>query len=149
MNKNSLKERALLLLVLTAIILILVAILIFAVYSLKSLDFMDIRISSTSSVFAFTVLLMLGTGALSVIGSILDSLRRHLFKDSFKFGGMVIQEVLLIVLFGGMIYWIDQWVSGVEIGNIQTEFLLVLFLYGLITLLGKLGNQIKKRDEEQ
>lgn len=149
MNKNSLKERTLLLLVLAGILLILVAILVFSVYSLKVFDFMDIRISSIPSLFSFTGLLILGAGALSVIGSFLDSLRRHLFKDSFKFGCMVIQEILLIVLFGGMIYWIDQWVSGVEIGNIQTEFLLALFIYGLITLLGKLGDQIKKRDEEQ
>lgn len=148
-NKNSLKERTQLLLVLAGIVLILTAILVFAVYALKSIDFIHIRISSTASVFAFLGLVMLGTGVLSVIGSMLDGLRRHLFYPSFKLGGLMIQEILLIVIFGGMIHWIDRWVDGVEIGNIQTEFTLTLFLYGLITLLGKLGDEIKKRDKEQ
>lgn len=116
---------------------------------MKSIDFIHIRISSTASAFAFLGLVMLGTGVLSVIGSMLDGLRRHLFDHSFKLGGVMIQEILLIVIFGGMIYWIDRWVDGVEIGNIQTEFTLTLFLYGLITLLGKLGYEIKKRDKEQ
>ncbi|AZK45105.1 hypothetical protein [Paenibacillus lentus] len=131
-NKNSLKERTQLLLVLAGIFLILTAILVFAVYALNSIDFIHIRISSTASVFAFLGLVMLGTGVLSVIGSMLDGFRRHVFHHSFKLGGMMIQEILLIVIFGGMIHWIDRWVDGVEIGNIQTEFTLTLFLYGLI-----------------
>lgn len=148
MNKSNQKERFQLMLVLAGITLILVAILVFATYALLSLDFIHLRISSIASVFAFMGLLILAAGVLSIIGSMLDSLRKHLFQNSFKLASSVIQEMILIAVFGGMIYWIDQWIDGVEIGNFQTELLLALFLYGIITLLAKLGDQIKKQDDE-
>lgn len=148
LSKNSMKERLLLWLVLAGIILVLIAILVFAVYSLRSFDFIQLRISSIGSAFAFMGLLLLGLGFLGVIGTMLDSLRRHLFKDRLVWATRAVQEILLIAIFGAMIYLIDQWIDGVEIGNVQTEILLALFLYGLVTLLGRLGDQIKKQDAE-
>ncbi|WP_019639254.1 hypothetical protein [Paenibacillus fonticola] len=148
MNKSNQKERFQLMLVLAGITLILVAILVFATYALLSLDFIHLRISSIASAFAFMGLLILAVGVLSIIGSMLDGLRKHVFQNSFKLVSLVIQEMILVAIFGGMIYWIDQWIDGVEIGNLQTELLLALFLYGIITLLAKLGDQIKKQDDE-
>lgn len=144
--KNSIGERALLWLVFAGILLVLISILVSAVYSLQSFYFIQLRISSMGSAFAFIGLLLLGLGFLGAIGTMLDSLRRHLFKDRLVWAARLVQESLLIAIFGVMLYVIDQWIDGVEIGNIQTEILLALFLYGLITLLGKLGDQIKKQD---
>lgn len=146
LRKNSIGERALLWLVFAGILLVLISILVSAVYSLQSFYFIQLRISSMGSAFAFIGLLLLGLGFLGVIGTMLDSLRRHLFKDRPVWAARLVQESLLIAIFGVMLYVIDQWIDGVEIGNIQTEILLALFLYGLITLLGKLGDQIKKQD---
>lgn len=146
MRKNSIGERTLLWLVFAGILLVLISILVSAVYSLQSFYFIQLRISSMGSAFAFIGLLLLGLGFLGVIGTMLDSLRRHLFKDRPVWAARLVQESLLIAIFGVMLYVIDQWIDGVEIGNIQTEILLALFLYGLITLLGKLGDQIKKQD---
>lgn len=146
MLKNSIGERALLWLVFAGILLVLISILVSAVYSLQSFYFIQLRISSMGSAFAFIGLLLLGLGFLGAIGTMLDSLRRHLFKDRLVWAARLVQESLLIAIFGVMLYVIDQWIDGVEIGNIQTEILLALFLYGLITLLGKLGDQIKKQD---
>lgn len=139
-------ERTLLWLVLAGILLVLISILVFAVYTLQSFHFIQLRISSIGSAFAFIGLLLLGIGFLGIIGTMLDSLRRHLFGDRPVWAARVVQEILLIIIFGVMLYMIDQWIDGVEIGNIQTEVLLALFLYVLITLLGKLGDQIKKQD---
>lgn len=146
LRKNSIGERALLWLVFAGILLVLISILVSAVYSLQSFNFIQLRISSMGSAFAFIGLLLLGLGFLGAIGTMLDSLRRHLFKDRLVWAARLVQESLLIAIFGVMLYVIDQWIDGVEIGNIQTEILLALFLYGLITLLGKLGDQIKKQD---
>lgn len=133
-------------LVLAGILLVLISILVSAVYTLQSFNFIQLRISSIGSAFAFIGLLLLGLGFLGMIGTMLDSVRRHMFKNRPVWGARVVQEILLIAIFGVMLYVIDQWIDGVEIGNIQTEILLALFLYGLITLLGKLGDQIKKQD---
>lgn len=148
MNKNRGKEHVLLGLVFAGSILIITSILVFAVYSLQSIDFIQIRITSIGSMFAFIVLLLLGLGLLSIIGTLIDSLRKHLFQTRFKLTTMIMQEILLIAIFGVIIYAIDQWIDGVEIGNMQTEILLALFLYGIVTLLGKMGDQIRKQDNE-
>ncbi len=148
LSKNSMKERLLSWLVLAGIILVLMAILVFAVYSLQSFDFIQLQISSVGSAFAFMGLLLLGLGFLGMIGTLLDSLRKHLFKDRLIWATRAVQEILLIAIFGAMIYMIDQWIDGVELGNVQTEILLALFLYSLVTLLGRHGDQIKKQDPE-
>ncbi|CAM4465166.1 hypothetical protein [Paenibacillus tarimensis] len=147
MGKGRFKENINLLVVLAGIILILIAVLVFSVYSLQVFDFIKIRITSIGSLVAFIALLFLGLGILGIIGTFLSTLRKHLFKDRFKLAVITVQEIVLIAIFGVIIYTIDLWIDGVVIENVQTEILLALFLYGLISLIGKMGEQIKKQDE--
>lgn len=149
LSKKSIRESLKILLVLAGIILVLIVILGFSVYSLLSFNFIHIRISSIGSVFAFMGLVLLGTGVLGIVGTLLDSLRRHLLKERFQLSVKILQELVLIAVFGVIIHTVDQWIDGIEIGNVLTEILLTLFLYGLIALLGKLGKQIRKQDAEE
>lgn len=148
MRKKRITERAQLGLVLIGILLVLAVILVFAVYALRSADLIKFRISSIGSMFAFIGLILFGFAALSSIGTVLDSLRRHLLQNRIKIAGIVVQEVILISMFGLFVHMVDRWINGVQIESVQTEILLTLFLYGLVTLLGKIGDQIKKQDDE-
>ncbi|WP_146241075.1 hypothetical protein [Paenibacillus sambharensis] len=147
MSKGRIKNHVQLLAVLAGIILILGTVVVFSVYSLQMFDFIEIRISSIGSMFAFAALLFLGLGIVGIFGTFLETLRTHLFGDRFKLAGIAVQEVVLIAVFGAIIHMINQWIAGFEIGNYQTEILLALFLYGLITLISKLGDHVKKQDE--
>lgn len=141
-------ERLHLLLVLAGIVLILVLILIFSVYSLQSLHFIGIRIDSIGSMFAFIGLIMLGTGFLGIIGSLLERLREYVCGEQFHLASTIVQELLLIAIFGTFVHTVDLWISGIEIGNALTEISVALFLYGILTLLGKLGEEVRTRDAE-
>ncbi|WP_159887485.1 hypothetical protein [Paenibacillus puerhi] len=149
MSQIDRKELSKLLLVLAGIIFVLITIVVFSVYSLQSLSFIHIRISSIYSMFAFIGLILLAAGFLSMVGTMLESLRRHLLKERFELAATTVQELLLISFFGAMIHGIDLWIEGVEIGNPQTEVAFTLFVYLLLNLLGKLGEQVKQQDAEK
>ncbi|CAH1212245.1 hypothetical protein PAECIP111893_03508 [Paenibacillus plantiphilus] len=146
MDKNRLASITKVILAVAATLILAIFTIALLVYLVKSTDMISIRVHSTASMFGFIGILLIMTGVLSVFGTLLETLRIHLFKEHFRYATVTIQELVLIILFGLCLHVVDLWIDGVEIMNAQSEVILTLVIYAFFYLIVKFSDKLKAQD---
>ncbi|ARF66879.1 hypothetical protein B7C51_02250 [Paenibacillus larvae subsp. pulvifaciens] len=83
------------------------------------------------------------------MGTLFNTLWKHLFKERFNLLGVSFSKVIQISLLGLFVHLLDQIIVGVEIRNFYSELFVTTVMYAAVHLLAKFGTYLKEQESNE